>query len=162
MDVKETAKQIREVLLLLLEGGFVMPIILTSIDRYGSLMVAEYTPVVGKKDHWQCEMLAERMKSELFEPPINMLFVDARRAWCSTKRESGRYCTDERMHCIYHKRPECPAVARRAPASGPDQRDQSGDRHRRRPGGLAEFFKPSRSSGVDGAVRRVANDAGML
>jgi hypothetical protein len=23
-------------------------------------------------------MLAERMKSELFEPPINMLFVDAR------------------------------------------------------------------------------------
>jgi hypothetical protein len=39
MDVKETAKQIREIMLLLLEGGFVMPIILTSIDRYGSLMV---------------------------------------------------------------------------------------------------------------------------
>ena len=48
MDVKETAK---EILLLLLEGGFVMPIILTSIDRYGSLMVAEYTPVPGKSDH---------------------------------------------------------------------------------------------------------------
>jgi hypothetical protein len=28
MDVKETAKQIREILLLLLEGGYVMPIIL--------------------------------------------------------------------------------------------------------------------------------------
>jgi len=77
MDVKETAKQIREVLTLLLEGGFVMPIILTSIDRYGLLIVAEYTPTPGKKDHWHCEMLAERMKSELFEPPINMLFVDA-------------------------------------------------------------------------------------
>ena len=51
MDDKDTAKQIREVLLLLLEGGFVMPIILTSIDRYGSLMVAEYTPTAGKKDH---------------------------------------------------------------------------------------------------------------
>jgi len=32
MDVEETAKQIREILLLLLEGGFVMPVILTSID----------------------------------------------------------------------------------------------------------------------------------
>ena len=63
---------------LLLEGGFVMPIILTSIDRYGSVMLAEYTPVSSKKDHWNCEMLAECMKSELFEPPINMLFVDAR------------------------------------------------------------------------------------
>jgi hypothetical protein len=41
-------------------------------------MVAEYTPRPGEKDHWDCEMLAERMKSELFEPPINMLFVDAR------------------------------------------------------------------------------------
>jgi hypothetical protein len=49
MDVTETAKQIREVLLLLLEGGFVMPIILTSIDRYGSLMVAEYTPMAGER-----------------------------------------------------------------------------------------------------------------
>jgi hypothetical protein len=78
MDVEETAKQIREVLLLLLDGGFAMPIILTSIDRYGSLMVAEYTSRPGEKDHWDCEMLAERMKSELFEPPINMLFVDAR------------------------------------------------------------------------------------
>jgi len=75
MDVKETAKEIRQVLSLLLDGGFVMPIILTSIDRYGSL-IAEYTP--REKDHWHCEMLAERMKSELFEPPINMLFVDAR------------------------------------------------------------------------------------
>jgi len=28
--------------------------------------------------HWHCEMLAERMKSELFEPPINMLCVDVR------------------------------------------------------------------------------------
>jgi len=56
----------------------VTPIILTSIDRYGSLMVAEYTSVPGEKDHWHCEMLAERMKSELFEPPINMLLVDAR------------------------------------------------------------------------------------
>jgi hypothetical protein len=65
-------------LTLLLEGGFVMPIILTSIDRYGSVMVAEYTPMPGKKDHWDCAMLAERMKSELFEPRINMLFVDAR------------------------------------------------------------------------------------
>jgi hypothetical protein len=54
MDVKETAKQIREFLLLLLEGGFVMPIILTSIDRYGSLMVAEYTPIPGERDHWHC------------------------------------------------------------------------------------------------------------
>src|SRR5215470_10057127 len=77
MDVEETAKQIREILLLLLEGGFVMPIILTSIDRYGSLMVAEYTPAPDNEDHWDCAMLAERMKSELFEPPINMLFVDA-------------------------------------------------------------------------------------
>lgn len=76
MGVKETAKEIREMLLLLPEGGFVMPIILTSIDRYGSLMVAEYTP--REKDHWDCEMLAERMKSELFEAPINMLFVNAR------------------------------------------------------------------------------------
>jgi hypothetical protein len=59
-------------------GNERLPIILTSIDRYGSLMVAEYTPVPDKKDHWHCEMLAERMKSELFEPPINMLFVDAR------------------------------------------------------------------------------------
>ena len=41
-------------------------------------MVAEYTPEPGKKDHWHCEMLADRMKSGLFEPPINMLFVDAR------------------------------------------------------------------------------------
>jgi hypothetical protein len=58
--------------------SFVMPIILTSIDRYGSVMVAEYTPTPGKKDRWDCAMLAERVKSELFEPPINMLFVDAR------------------------------------------------------------------------------------
>jgi hypothetical protein len=43
--------------------SFVMPIILTSIDRYGSVMVAEYTPTPGKKDHWDCAMLAERMKS---------------------------------------------------------------------------------------------------
>jgi len=35
-------------------------------------------PVASKKDHWDCAMLAERMKSELFEPPINMVFVDAR------------------------------------------------------------------------------------
>jgi hypothetical protein len=56
-----------------------MPIILTSIERYGSLMIAEYTPMPGKTDHWHCEMLAERMKSELFELPINMLFADARR-----------------------------------------------------------------------------------
>jgi hypothetical protein len=78
MDLKDTAKQIRHVLSLLLEGGFVMPIILTSIDRYGSVMLAEYTAVAGKKDHWDCEIIAERMKSELFEPPINILFVDAR------------------------------------------------------------------------------------
>jgi hypothetical protein len=32
--------------------------------------VAEYTPAPGEKDHWHCEMLAERMKSGLFEPPI--------------------------------------------------------------------------------------------
>ena len=38
MDLKDTAKHIRQVLILLLEGGFVMPIILTSIDRFGSLM----------------------------------------------------------------------------------------------------------------------------
>src|SRR5215470_15940755 len=78
MDLEATAKQIREILLLLLEGGFVMPIILTSIDRFGSVMVAEYTSMPGKKDHWDCAMLAERMKSELFQPPINMPFVDAR------------------------------------------------------------------------------------
>src|SRR5262249_43477805 len=78
MDVTETAKQIRQVLTLLLEDGFVIPIILTSIVQFLSLMVAEYTPVPGKKDHWECAMLAERMKSEFFEPPINMLFVDAR------------------------------------------------------------------------------------
>ena len=76
MDLKDTAKHLREILLLLLEGGFAMPIILTSIDRYGSLMVAEYTPRPGENDHWDCEMLAECMKSELFEPPINMLFVE--------------------------------------------------------------------------------------
>ena len=63
---------------MLLQCGFVMPIVLTSIDGFSSLIVAEYTAVAGKKDHWNCEMLAERMKSELFEPPINMLFVDAR------------------------------------------------------------------------------------
>jgi hypothetical protein len=34
-----------------------MPIILTLIDRLGSLMVAEYTLVPGKKDHWDCAML---------------------------------------------------------------------------------------------------------
>ena len=78
MDLKDTAKQIRQILLLLQESGFTMPIILTSIDRYGSVMLAEYTTVHGKTDHWDCEIIAERMKSELFEPPINMLFVDAR------------------------------------------------------------------------------------
>jgi len=78
MDLKDTPKQIRQILLLLQESGFTRPIILTSIDRYGSLMLAEYTPEPGKKDHWDCEIIAERMKSELFEPPINMLFVDAR------------------------------------------------------------------------------------
>lgn len=78
MDLNDTAKQIRQILILLEEGGFKMPIILTSIDRYGSVMVAEYTAVPGKNDHWDCEIIAERMKSELFEPPINMLFVDAR------------------------------------------------------------------------------------
>src|SRR5215470_7812157 len=98
MDVKETGKQIRQVLTLLLDGGFVMPIILTSIDRFGSLMLAEYTPTPGEKEHWHCEMLAERMKSELFEPPINMLFVDARgEVACSMQRESGRFCTDHRV-----------------------------------------------------------------
>jgi hypothetical protein len=81
MDLKDTAKQIRHILLLQ-EGGFTMPIILTSIDRYGSVMLAEYTTVHGKRDQWDCEIMAERMKSELFEPPINMLFVDARgEAW---------------------------------------------------------------------------------
>ena len=74
MDLKDTAKQIRQILSLLQESGFKMPIILTSIDRYGSVMLAEYTPAPGKKG----EILAERMKRELFEPPINMLFVDAR------------------------------------------------------------------------------------
>jgi hypothetical protein len=77
-----------------------MPIILTSIDRYGSLMVAEYTPTPGEKDHWHCEMLAERMKSELFEAPINMLFVDSLGAkWlesCSMTRERDGFCTDQR------------------------------------------------------------------
>jgi hypothetical protein len=81
MDVKETGKQIREILLLLLEGGFVMPIILTSIDRYGSIMVAEYTPMPGRKDHWDCVILAERMKSELRASP-------------STCTESGGFCTE--------------------------------------------------------------------
>jgi hypothetical protein len=52
MDLKEAAKQIRQILILLQEGGFEMPIILTSIDRYGSVMLAEYTPVPEKKDHW--------------------------------------------------------------------------------------------------------------
>jgi hypothetical protein len=78
MDLKDTAKQIRQILILLQEGGFKMPMILTSGDRYGSVMLAEYTSVVGKKDHWDCEIIAQRMKSEVFEPPINMLFVDAR------------------------------------------------------------------------------------
>ena len=78
MDIKETAKEIREVLLLLVEAGFKMPMILTSVNRYGSVMLAEYTAVPSRKDHWDMEMLAQRMKSELFEPPINMLFVDAR------------------------------------------------------------------------------------
>ena len=78
MDLKDTAKQIRQILLLLQEGGFVMPMILTSVYSYGSVMLAEYTAVPAKKDHWDCEIIAERMKSELFEPPINMLFVDAR------------------------------------------------------------------------------------
>jgi hypothetical protein len=43
-------------------------------------------------------MLAERMKSELFEPPINMLFVDARVKWrgfCLTCMESSEYSTDD-------------------------------------------------------------------
>ena len=69
--IEKTAKHIRQALTLLLEGGFVMPIILTSIDRFGSLMVAEYTRAPGEKDHWHCEMLAERMKGELFVSPIN-------------------------------------------------------------------------------------------
>jgi hypothetical protein len=45
MDVEETAKQIRQVLTLLLEGGFVMPIILASIDRFGSIVVAVHAYV---------------------------------------------------------------------------------------------------------------------
>jgi hypothetical protein len=49
-----------------------------SIDQYWSLMIAEYTPTLANKDHWDCAMLAKRMKSELFEPPINTLFVEAR------------------------------------------------------------------------------------
>jgi len=48
MDLKDTAKQLRQILLLLQESGFTMPIILTSIDRYGSVMLAEYTTVHGK------------------------------------------------------------------------------------------------------------------
>jgi hypothetical protein len=97
---EDTAKQIRQVLLLLQEGGFKMPTILTSVDRYGSVMLAEYTAVSGKKDHWDCEILAERMKSELFEPPINMLFVDARgeaARMCSMLRGSGELCIDQIM-----------------------------------------------------------------
>jgi hypothetical protein len=78
MGLKDTAKQIRQILLLLQEDRFKMPKILTSVDLDGSVMLAEYTPVPGKKDHWRCKMLAERMKTELFAPPINMLFVDAR------------------------------------------------------------------------------------
>jgi two-component SAPR family response regulator len=49
-----------------------MPIILTSIDRYGSVMLVEYTTVHGKMDHWDCEIIAERMKSER----IDLLFTD--------------------------------------------------------------------------------------
>jgi hypothetical protein len=48
-----------------------MPIILTSVDRYGSVMLAEHTAVPGMSDHWDREIIAERMNSELFEPPIN-------------------------------------------------------------------------------------------
>jgi hypothetical protein len=36
-------KEIRQVLTLLLEGGFVMPIIPTSIDRYGSVVFRSST-----------------------------------------------------------------------------------------------------------------------
>jgi len=50
-----------------------------------------------KKDHWDCKIIAQRMKSELLEPPNNMLFVDARGKWlasCSMRRESGGLCID--------------------------------------------------------------------
>jgi hypothetical protein len=93
MDLKDTAKQIRQVLILLLEGGFKMPIILTSVDRYGSVMLAEYTPVSGRKDHWDCEIIAARMKSELsLNRPLicSSLARGAKRlGLCSTPRESG-------------------------------------------------------------------------
>jgi hypothetical protein len=59
MDLRDTAKQIRHVLSLLLEGAFKIPIILSSIDRYGSVMLAEYTPVPGKKDYWNCEIIRD-------------------------------------------------------------------------------------------------------
>jgi hypothetical protein len=48
---------------------------------------------------WDCEMLAMRMTSEIFEPAINMLFVNARgevaRVSCSMQQENGEYCTDD-------------------------------------------------------------------
>jgi len=49
MDLKDPAKQIWHIFIVLQDGGFKMLIILPSIDRYGAVMVAEYTAVAGKK-----------------------------------------------------------------------------------------------------------------
>src|SRR5262252_8026959 len=101
-----------------------MPVILTSIDRYGSLMVSEYTPTPGKKDHWHCELLAERMKSELFEPPINMLFVDARGEVARRVRRARRAANTALITNKAAGRDVCPrneltATAQQAPELGP-------------------------------------------
>jgi hypothetical protein len=98
MYLEDTAKQIRQVLILRQEGGFKMPMILTSIDRYGSVMLAEYTAVPGKKDHWNCEIIAERMKRDSMKrPSICCLWtlVAKRIASCSMLRESHGFCIDD-------------------------------------------------------------------
>ena len=63
MDLKDTAKQIRQILLLLQESGFTMAIILTSIDRYArscsrSKRLCTARRIIG------IVRFAERMKSE--------------------------------------------------------------------------------------------------
>jgi hypothetical protein len=76
MDVASTIKEMRRILTELLEVGFEMPILVTSIDKRGSLMVAEYNP--NEKGHLHCEIIAQRMRGEFFVPPVNMIYADAR------------------------------------------------------------------------------------
>jgi len=57
------------------DGGLKILFILPSIDRYGAVMLAEYTAVAGKK------ILAQRMKTGLYEPPIRIAGPPAVGTW---------------------------------------------------------------------------------